>query len=354
MRKIILIFISSFIAMISVAQQKDLPEEFFGLKFGEAYTQEQIVNAMRNLGEHFDIDNSEPFNMGGTLYLRYGFKNVTYEGRTYPLLILMTLKDGTFAMVDFIIPADTDNRASLDSTYNVIKNELSKNYELTSFPMQEHPEMDRMLTINNGITLRFDKFTENGQTSSLEISYVYLFASIMERFRNHLPEIQDLFFGIKMGSSQNRESINTAISYRGRFLEENFTSKGKNITFSDVSFAGTTWDYADFYLTEDNLLYEVLFYLSLDDYGSYSDEWKRAENTYEYYKQKLDDKYGEAEDKSSDDEVYASYFGNNNMAVIISNKRSQSKGGAYRRYVTLDYIQTDLYNQVNEKLDNEL
>lgn len=354
MPKIILISIFSFIAMISMAQQQNLPEEFFGLKFGEQYTPEQMKNAIGANGTYFDIDNSEPFDMGGTLYLRYGFQNITYEGRTYPLLILMTHQDGTLTMVDFYIPNDSDNSAAIDSTYNVIKNELSKTYEMTSFPIQDHPEIERLLTISNGVTLRLDKYTENGQTSAIEISYLSLFANLREIFQSNRPEIQDSFYGMRMGTTQTRMAIEKAIGHKGQCLNEEYISNGKIITFKDISFAGRTWDFADFYLTEVGLLYEVKFSLSLNDYGSYSDEWKQAQSTYDYYKQKLDDKYGKTNETESDKGKYTTYLGKNDMAIIVSNERNQSKGGSFRRYVILDYIQTAIFNRQSDKTDEEL
>ena len=104
-------------------------------------------------------------------------------------------------MVSFCILNDNTNSAAIDSTYNVIKSELSKDYELTYYPVQDHPEIERMIALNNGITLRLDKSMENGQTNSIEISYVSLLANFMGAYKSELPEIQDSFFGMKMGST---------------------------------------------------------------------------------------------------------------------------------------------------------
>lgn len=94
--------------------------------------------------------------------------------------------------------------------------------------------------------------------------------------------------------------------------------------------------------------------ISLKDYGSDSDEWKQAQSTYNYYRQKLNDKYGEKEETESDNGKRTTFIGKNDMAVIVSNERSQSKGGAFRRYVSLDYIQTEYFNQQTNKSDDEL
>lgn len=354
MRRIIFTICFTFITAISLAQQKNLPEEFFGLKFCEKYTPEQLKDAMNNNGVYLEIDNSKPYDINGIQYLRYGFQDVTYEGRTYPLLILMTNTSGALSMVVFCLPNDNPTSVAIDSTYNVIKSELSKDYELSTFPVQDHPEIERMLAINNGVTLRLDKYTKDGQITAVEISYFSLLSNLMEAIESERPEIQDSFFGMKMGSTQTRLTIDRAVGYKGKWLNEEYISNGKVIIFKDVSFAGRTWDFANFYLTEGGVLYEVKFSISLEDYGSYSDEWKQAQSTYNYYRQKLNDKYGEKEETESDNGKHTTFIGKNDMAVIVSNERSQSKGGAFRRYVSLDYIQTEYFNQQTNKSDDEL
>lgn len=353
-RRIIFTICFTFITAVSLAQQKDLPEEFFGLKFCEKYTPEQLKDAMKNNGTFFEIDNSVPYEMNGTQYLRYGFRNVNYDGRGYPLLVLATNTSGALSLVNFYISSNPDSPAMLDSTYNVIKSELSKDYELTYYPVQDHPEIERMVAINNGVTLRLDKCTEDGQITAIGISYFSLLSNLMEAIESERPEIQDSFFGMKMGSTQTLLTIDRAVGHKGKWLDEEYITNGKVIIFKDVSFAGRTWDFANFYLTKDGVLYEVKFNISLEDYGSYSDEWKQAQSTYNYYRQKLNDKYGEKEETESDNGKYTTFIGKNDMAVMVSNERSQSKGGSYRRYVSLDYIQTEYFNQQTNKSDDEL
>ncbi len=354
MRKIIFIICFAFITTTALAQQKNLPEEFFGLKFCEKYTPEQLKDAMKNKGTYYEVDNSELYELNGIQYLRYGFKDVTYEGRTYPILLLMTNTSGVLSLVDFCITNDNASSTELDSTFNVIKSELSKVYELTCYPVQDHPEVERYWAMNNGVILRVDKYTENGQINSIEISYVSMVANFMGAFDAERPEIQDSFFGMKMGSTQTRSTIERAVGYKGRYINEEYKSNGKVITFNEVSFAGHTWEFANFYLTEGGILYETRFSISFEDYGSYSDEWKQAQSTYDFYRQKLNEKYGEKEETNSDEGKYTTFIGKNDMAVIISNERSQSKGGLFRRYVSLDYIQTEYFQQQSNKLDDEL
>ena len=63
---------------------------------------------------------------------------------------------------------------------------------------------------------------------------------------------------------------------------------------------------------------------------------------------------GEKEEKDSGDGKYVVYLGRNDMCVILSNERSRSKGGDYRRYVTLDYVQTEINGRQSAKSDDDL
>lgn len=170
----------------------------------------------------------------------------------------------------------------------------------------------------------------------------------------YYPTIQDTFFGMKMGSKQTVQSIKESVGYKGSYLDDEYTADGKTVTFKDIVFAGRTWDYGTFYLTDSGAFYDLRIYLSLNDGYSNDDERKEAQSTYDNYKQKLTDKYGERYERDLDGGTGMAWYGGNQMAVQISNTRSQSKGGAYRRYVTLDYWQTEIYEKLTQKSDDEL
>lgn len=353
MKRIVLVLLLSFPAMLLNAQQ-NLPEEFFGLKFGEKYTLEQMKVAVGDSGTYIEVDNAEPFDMGGTLYYGYEFENVSYEGRKYPVMTLMTLRDGKLAAVDFVYPTDSGSTAVLDSTYTALKDELSKAYDLISFPITDHPEIERLIAVNSDVSMRLDRYVEDGRTSGVGVTYVSLTATFLDMLESLRPPIQDSFFGMKMGSLQTRRTITDAVGYKGKYLNEEYTSNGKVIVFTDVSFAGRTWDFANFYLTEEYQFYDVRVNISLRDGALYEAEMRDAQKTYDYYREKLNEKYGEAEEKDSGDGKYVVYFGCNDMCVILSNERSRSKGGDYRRYVSLDYVQTEINGRQSAKSDDDL
>ena len=82
---------------------------------------------------------------------------------------------------------------------------------------------------------------------------------------------------------------------------------------------------------------------------------KEAKSQYEILKNKLDEKYGEGNEKKEDDEnFHTTYFGSNDMAIIISYERSRSVGGSYRRYLKITYINITLYNNQIAENNDEL
>lgn len=170
----------------------------------------------------------------------------------------------------------------------------------------------------------------------------------------YYPTIQDTFFGMKMGSKQTVSSIKVAVGYRGTYSDEEYNAGGKELIFADITFAGNTWDYGVFYLTEEGSFYELKVYNSMKDGYSNDDERKDAQNIYDNYKKKLSDKYGESNEKDAEDGKYVIWLGGNKMGVMVSNERNQSKGGDYRRYVSIDYVQLEIYNKLTQKSDDEL
>ena len=165
--------------------------------------------------------------------------------------------------------------------------------------------------------------------------------------------IQDTFFGLKMTDRITSAQIKSAIGARGVFIEETRESNSINNLFKDVYFAGSKWDFANFTCTTDGKFYLFNAYNSLSDYNF--DLNKEARSQYEILKNKLDEKYGEGNEKKEDDEnFHTTYFGSNDMAIIISYERSRSVGGSYRRYLKIEYINVTLFQNQMSANDDEL
>lgn len=167
------------------------------------------------------------------------------------------------------------------------------------------------------------------------------------------PTIQDTFFGLKMGNRITSSQIKSAVGTKGVFSKEERESNTIINTFTDLYFAGSKWDFANFLCMSDGKFYWFNAYDSYGDYGT--DNEREAKNQYESLKEKLDEKYGVGDEKKDDDgNLSTTYFGSNGIAIIISNERSRSMGGSYRRYVKIEYINVELYQKQNAAYDDEL
>ncbi len=179
-------------------------------------------------------------------------------------------------------------------------------------------------------------------------------AYAQQQITDKIPAIQDTFFGMKLGTIQSLSTLKSSLWHKGEYLNEQYDSFGRNVTFRKLTFAGKTWDYGDFRLSDKGELYEVSVYDSINDVLASEDVKKEAEQIYANYKEKLDAKYGYRDENSSEDGKYVIYYGENDIVVILSNVRRKSQRGEYRRYVEIDYIQTAINKRLSEKCDDEL
>lgn len=81
MKKCFLIVISLILSVAANAQQA-IPDEFFGLKFGNIYSLEEVISHVGDNGNYNKTDDSIEFN--SIKWLGYLFDDVTYDGREYP------------------------------------------------------------------------------------------------------------------------------------------------------------------------------------------------------------------------------------------------------------------------------
>ncbi len=353
MRKLIFTLFALAFSSVAYAQQP-ITNDFWGLKLGEVYTLEQIT-------EHVGENGTFAEDLGdvdlGTVYRAYAFTDVNFNDKVVSPFIFLTLPHGILGGI--YIPYTSDNipeGQSLDSVFEQLKKELTDKYGvLEEFPIEGHPEITRLLYMQEGIAIRLDKWKSEDVVTEVDVAYLSLVASVNEALLELKgPTIQDTFFGMKMGSRQSVSSLKSAIGYKGEYLDEQYDSFGKNVSFTKLIFAGKTWDYGNFKLSDKGELYGISAYDSLDDGYFYEDEKKAAERTYEAYKEKLNDKYGQREEKTTDDSKYVIYMGENDMAIILTNERSKSQGGTYRRYVKIEYIQTAINQRLSDSNTDEL
>ena len=169
-----------------------------------------------------------------------------------------------------------------------------------------------------------------------------------------LPDIQDKFFGLKLGHKYSVADVRARVGTKGSFEGSRRQAVGTVVAFSDVAYAGKIWHYGEFMLTDEGELAKFSIYDSLDDYY---DERKEAKGIYERFKESLDKKYSSAiypdvEDDGTD--MSASYRGANGIYLKVYNRRAKSEGGLYRRYVGIDYTHIGINNRTIEINESEL
>lgn len=353
MKRMLLLAILVMAGVVSYAQN-EIPDEFFGMKFGIVYSLDEMKGHVGSAGTF--VQEEDSLEVGAINYKGYIFREVNYNDRCYPSMALMVLEHGMFGGVMFTFTTDdiSEDR-SLETIYGGLKRSLEEEYgEFEERPVNDYPELCRLACFHDGMCLRLDKWLTNNEIRTISISYISMFATLADAYSAAFPTIQDTFFGMKMGSRQTTYSVRSAVGRRGEYLEEKLTSYGKKVIFKKMIFAGETWDYGEFGLTEDGELFDVYVYDSLKDGYGYDDEKKEAERTYTSYKNKLDEKYGSQKENDDDGGKYVCYVGHNDMAIILSNKRGKSSGGEYRRFVGIDYIQTEINKKVSSLNDDEL
>ena len=348
MKKYILIIAMFTLSVIANAQQT-IPNEFFGLKFGNQYTFEQIKFHVGENGTFFETNDT--LELGSIKCLGYTFQNVTYEDRRYPLMTLLTLNSGTLGGVLFTFgKSDIPANQTLETLYDNLCEELSQKYELT-----DNAILDDLVTKvsvdedGNAVTISYQK-TEGEEM--VGITYMPMSLLFPTALKADLPTLQDTFFGMKIGSQQTTTSIKSAVGYKGTFVSEKNALYGKMVIFKDFMFAGQTWDFGTFIMNDEGVLYEIRAEISLEDYSL--DDKNEANRIYQLFKERLSKKYGEKDEESDEEGTYINYVGNNMILLTLSNERSKSNSGEYRRYVILDYIDLSTMEQLSKQSNDEL
>ncbi len=351
MRRFILCAFLIMLGRICLAQ----PTSFYGLKFGEKYTLDEMIAAIGENGTYVDHERQQFADQIDVD--TFFFTDVEFGDSHFPIMTLQFLPNsGTLLAASFGFLADEETTQELlERTYKSISDSLQTHYSMITVPLDD-PSVTRMTSLGSfsPSLVRLDRFTESGLITAIELTYLSIFDLAFELLPDEpeRPDIQDTFLGLKMGEKYGLSQVKSALSSRGTYLSDNRDANGFRYTFKNVSFAGRTWSYAELLLTADSRLYYVSFYDSLDNT---SREKRTARSDFNSLKEKLDDKYGIADTNVDDEEnMSAFYLGGNDVAANLSFEEAKSKGGLYRVYLKLTYVQTELLNEVNQMSDDEL
>lgn len=192
-------------------------------------------------------------------------------------------------------------------------------------------------------------FTINTTTEN-RLTYMIVASKVSTE---EVTAIQDTFFGLKMGNKITSAEVENAIRSKGRFFDKKQESNSITYSIDDGYFAGEKWDDVRVICTNDGKFYDFTASNSYDIYDS--DQEKDAKKLYRRFKEKLDDKYGQGEEQQDDEgNLFTTYFGSNNIRVMLSDEILQSNGGSYRRYVRIKYYNIELLRNVIAENDAEL
>ena len=267
-------------------------------------------------------------------------------------MAVLTLNSNTFGGVLFAFEKkDIPEGQTLEALYNDFCEELSQEYEMMDSSNLSTLIKSKISTDKEGNAIMISYQESEGEDMVL-IAYVSMSLIYADVLKATFPTLQDTFFGMKIGSRQTTTSIKSAVGHKGTFISEDNVLYGKTVLFKDFMFAGQKWDYGTFIINDEGVLYEIRAEMSLEDYSL--DDKNEANRIYQLFKERLSKKYGEKDEESDEEGIYISYVGNNMISLTLSNERSKSNSGEYRRYVILDYIDLSTFEQLSKQSNDEL
>lgn len=162
--------------------------------------------------------------------------------------------------------------------------------------------------------------------------------------------VQDTFFGLKLADYLTVDQIKEAVGDKGKFDEADDIDDIDDeilVSFTNVSFAGETWEYADFWLTRDCQFYRFEVsntYLKLTGR-------KKAESLYSDLKSRLEKKYGFMPERISPNSRSVSYLGGNGVFLVCS---QDYESGSSFMDLRLTYYDYELMKRIIESEDDDL
>lgn len=347
--KKILTFLLAFIALNTVSAQ---PVYHFGFKLGDVISSENIISAMSTYGTYFEPEESDD----DDICFSYCFKDVVNKENKYDIVYFQSLKNGKLVKVGYgFVGNDRMDSRTLEDIYKSIADTIAVKYNMIEF--SDSTTYYSLVSLGSVPTVSLVKSMEDGKDVSIELIYTSAQDLFLEAFKDinlGYPDIQDQFFGMKFGDKLKAYEIKDALASKATFLQQKREGDGTSYVFTDVVFAGNVWNYGTLAVTTGDEFYYCSFYDTWPDGYSYDDERRDAKNSFDRLKSRLDEKYGEVEIDTDDMGSYARYIGGNDVILILSNKRSQSSGGSYRRYVELTYVHRGIVNKQKEVSDDEL
>lgn len=327
------------------------PNSYYGLRIGQKYSSEQVVEAVGDNGIHrWQLD-------GETRTLKkHVFSNVTYEGRHYSSLQVLTLlSDSTFVGIRLsLVDESTDGSFDLDSVFTELKDTLSSQYKMK--PTTTSNENITGLEYRNpfGPSIILDKTQSKERTTEISLMYVSTAEIEVDLIMNgpgYKPTIQDTFSKLKLGKKYLASTIKSAFKRNGTFLSESQKTDGKLIVFCDFRFADHLWDYAEIQLTRKGIFSSFRVY---DGYSTIAnEEVNAAHRLYEGIKRQLNTKY-DPNNVLTEIESMKLFSGDNGIDALLHIYSGKTRGGNHRIFVELVYSLSSQDTRFEESVSSDL
>ena len=341
MKKFLLILLAFFFGLTVQSQSKT----FLGLTLGKAYTEQQVRSTIESNTKGYKISRNH-INDYIVLPVQTG---VIDDRKPY---YLFSLTDNN-VFKDIMITYN-QGYGNLDSLYAHLADSLSTKYKMYSDSTIFSKSC--ICLDADGMTIDLTKYDTDITLSYSDNNYKEVESKSLMDFIPKPPEIQDTFFGLKLGQKYTIPRIKVLIETKGHggYFNSERSAIGMRVQFFDVSFAGKIWDFCEIFLTENDEFAQFTIYKSLDNYN---EEEREAKEVYESYKKTLDKKYGTdmlpiVNDEGED--ISANYYGVNKISLSLYNRKDKSSGGSYRRYVGMQYSHYEIMKTTLEAFENEL
>lgn len=161
----------------------------------------------------------------------------------------------------------------------------------------------------------------------------------------YAQNIQDTFYGMKLGSTVYANTIINKVGNLGSYTDVEYYAASNLVRFQQITFAGKQWSSAYFGLNKMGRLY--CFHLA-----DHFTKRTSAIEQFNHFKNILDSKYPDS--NFDEEKMDVRYWGDNGIGVMLSLSYSESRAGTYYYYLQLEYAVVDLAIEVEQKQNLEL
>lgn len=340
-----LFILATVMMAVSATAETTIQNTFMGLKLGKA-SQVEVQNVLTSKGFELQSDT-------GGYYVYQGYSQV--EGVPIKNIVTRFLDD---ALIMMAFANTCEN--SCDSIKQIIEINVDKKYGLLQsgdssvfiklFSLGLLPlEMEQWSRMDSETSFMYAKADSGYVFLYLAESFIWehLFSSFDENKKNSPDYAEENkvtgVAGVKFGDS--RESVRRVISAKADDLLE---SDSHSLMFYRVKIGGSIYDYATFYFLPDKGLVSV-------NLSRVFQSWQEeeAKDFYESAVAQYKSKYTNLHQNKEEDYAFCGAYTDDYKdmpPIVISRKKSLSRGGEMKYYVDINYFLKRLSGLYNDEI----